>query len=210
MNNNLLTIEQQFLSSDKAKQMFLLKEAKKLQSAIETSDKKKFLTSVELAKVFLQAEQNFESAECKQLLTETGIVWKKDEFFHKAFGVKKSFTYRLLKVAKLGDEKVQAFNEYVDEQRSQGEDVSRSLKTFIKWAKGENVLGGGEGESEGGEEGAEGAETEGKCILTLSFRRKDVDGGANVSVRVKADGSLEGSTPEEIMLAIAYLQSKLS
>lgn len=207
MNNNLLTIEQQFLSSDKAKALFLLKEAKKLQSAIETSDKKKFLTSVELSKIFLQAEQNFESAECKQLLTETGIVWKKDEFFEKAFGVKKSFTYRLLKVAKLGDEKVQAFNEYVDEQRAQGEDVSRSLKTFIKWAKGENVLGGGEEGAEGGEEGAE---TEGKCILTLSFRRKDVDGGANVSVRVKADGSLEGSTPEEIMLAIAYLQSKLS
>jgi hypothetical protein len=204
MNTTLLTIEQQFLNSDKAKQMFLLKEAKKLQSAIETSDKKKFLTSVELAKVFHQAEQKFESDECKQLLTETGITWKKDEFFEKAFGVKKSFTYRLLKVAKLGSEKVEQFNEYVDEQRAQGEDVSRSLKTFIKWCKGEDVTAGGEEGAEGGEE------TEGKCILTLSFRRKDIDGGANISVRVKADGSLEGSTPEEIMLAIAYLQSKLA
>lgn len=207
--NNLLTIEQQFLSSDKAKQMFLLKEAKKLQSAIETSDKKKFLTSVELSKVFLQAEQNFESAECKQLLAETGIVWKKDEFFEKAFGTKKSFTYRLLKVAKLGEEKVQAFNAYVDEKRSEGEEVSRSLQTLLKWAKGEDVLAGGEEGAEGGEE-AEADAAEAKCIMTLSFRRADVDGGANISVRVKADGSIEGSTPEEIMFAISFLQSKLA
>lgn len=207
MNTTLLTIEQQFLNSDKAKQMFLLKEAKKLQSAIETSDKKKFLTSVELAKVFHQAEQRFESDECKQMLVQAGISWKKDEFFEKAFGVKKSFTYRLLKVAKLGEEKVTEFNEYVDEQRAQGEEVSRSLKTFIKWCKGEDVTAGGEEGEEGGEEQSE---EKAKCILTMSFRRADVDGGANISVRVKSDGSVEGSTTEEIMLAIAYLQSKLA
>jgi hypothetical protein len=83
-----------------------------------------------------------------------------------------------------------------------------------------SVIGGEEeGEEEGGEFGEDGGEfgeeggeeaNEVKCVFTLSFRRADVDGGKNIAVRVKSDGTIEGSTKEEIEFAIQFLQSKLS
>jgi hypothetical protein len=200
---NLMTIETAFLNQETTKNFFKIKEAKQLQSKIETSDKKRFAQSIEYAKIIHEAEQNFESETGKRLLTESGLAWKKEEFFQKTFGIQKSFAYRLIKCAKLGDEKLEEFNAYVDENKDKG--VSRSLKTFIKWAKGEDVTEGAEGEGEG-----EGSEENAKCIFTMSFRRADIDGGKNISVRIKADGSVEGSTAEEIQLAIAFLQSKLS
>jgi len=206
--SNLLSIESSFLNSEKVKNLFKIKEAKRLQTSIDSNDKKKFLQSVELSKIFLEAEQNFESEEGKLLFSEAGISWGKDEFFVNTYGYKKSYRCRLIKVAKLGDEKVAEFNTYVDENKNEG--VSRSLQTILKWAKGEDVTSTGEeGGEENGEEGGE-ESNEVKCVFTMSFRREDVDGGKNIAVRVKSDGTVEGSTKEEIEFAIQFLQSKLS
>lgn len=205
--STLLNIETSFLNSEKVKSLFKIKEAKKLKSNIEANDKKKFMQSVELAKIFLEAEQNFESEEGKRLFAESGLEWSKDEFFVKTYGYQKSYRCRLIKVAKLGDDKINEFNTYVDEHKNEG--VSRSLQTILKWVKGEDVTSNGEG---GGEEsGEEGGEVnEVKCVFTLSFRRADIDGGKNIAVRVKSDGTVEGSSKEEIQFAIQFLQSKLA
>lgn len=205
--NTLLNIETSFLNSEKVKSLFKIKEAKKLKTNIEANDKKKFMQSVELAKIFLEAEQNFESEEGKRLFAESGLEWSKDEFFVKTYGYQKSYRCRLIKVAKLGDDKINEFNTYVDEHKNEG--VSRSLQTILKWAKGEDVTSNGEeGGEESGEEGGEVNEV--KCVFTLSFRRADVDGGKNIAVRVKSDGTVEGSSKEEIEFAIQFLQSKLA
>lgn len=204
--NNLLSIETSFLNSEKVKNLFKIKEAKKLKSGIEANDKKKFLQSIELGKILAEAEENFESEEGKRLFAESGLEWKKDEFFIKTFGVKKSFRCRAIKGAKFGDEKVNEFNEFVDSIREAEKKVSRSLKNFVKWAQGGDVVEGGE---ESGEEGGEEA-NEVKCVFTLSFRRADIDGGKNIAVRVKSDGTVEGSSKEEIEFAIEFLKSKLS
>jgi len=206
--SNLLNIETAFLSNEQVKTIFKIKEVKKLKSSLEQSDKKKFLQSIELGKFLAEAETIFESEQGKTMFAESGIEWKKDEFFVKTFGFKKSFRCRVIKAAKFGDEKVNEFNEFVDSIREEEKKISRSLENFVKWAQGNDITSEG---AEGSEEGAEeGAEESAKCVFTMSFRRADVDGGKNISVRIKADGSVEGSTAEEIQIAIAFLQSKLA
>ena len=197
--SNLLNIEQQFLSNETVKNLFKIKEAKKLKTLLEANDKKKFLQSIELGKILADAETVFESEEGKRVFAEAGIEWKKDEFFVKTFGFQKSFRCRAIKGAKFGDEKVNEFNTFVDSIREAEKKVSRSLETFVKWAQGGEVVEGGEESEEGGEES-----NEVKCVFTLSFRRADVDGGKNVAVRVKSDGTVEGSTKEEIEFAIEF------
>jgi hypothetical protein len=204
--NNLLNIEQQFLSNETVKNLFKIKEAKKLKNAIEASDKKKFLHSIEVGKILANAEAIFNSEEGKRIFAESGITWGKEEFFLKTFGWKKSYYCRAIKAAKFGDEKVNEFNTFVDSIREAEKKVSRSLEAFVKWAQGGDVVEGGEESEEGGEESNEAV----KCVFTLSFRRADVDGGKNVAVRVKSDGTVEGSTKEEIEFAIEFLKSKLA
>lgn len=204
--NNLLNIEQQFLSNENVKSMFKIKEAKKLKTALEANDKKKFLQSIEVGKILAEAEAIFVSEEGKRIFAEAGISWGKEEFFIKTFGWKKSYYCRAIKAAKFGDEKVQEFNAFVDSIRDVNKKVSRSLESFVKWAQGGDVVEGGEEGEDGGEDTNEAV----KCVFTLSFRRADVDGGKNIAVRVKSDGTLEGSTKEEIQFAIQFLQSKLS
>ena len=199
---NLLAIETAFLNAENTKNLFKLKEVKRLKMNVDNANDRKFAYSFELGKVMAEAVQNYESEQGKQLMAESGISWKKEEFYEKAFGFKKSNACRLIKFAGLGEEKVQEFNAFVDSARAEGKHVSRGVKECLAWAKGEDILGA--------EEGEEGAEAEAKCVFTMSFRRADVDGGKNISVRVKADGSVEGSTKEEIEFAIAYLQSKLA
>ena len=70
----------------------------------------------------------------------------------------------------------------------------------MKWAKGEDVVG-----EDSGEDSEDSGEV--KCVFTLSFRREDIDGGKNISVRVKSDGTVEGATEEEIRIALQFLQT---
>jgi hypothetical protein len=200
---NLLVIETAFLSNPIVKNGLQFTKYNAIQRHLENGAKKRFAHSLELAKV-LNAANTWWESEGKEQAKIDGIVWTKDEFTIKAYGLQKSFYSKLVKAAKLETETVNNFVQYVEDKNSEGVKVSLSIEKLLQFAKdGKTSEAQSEGEGEGEGEGEEAEKT----VLTLSFKPSE---GGNIAVRVDNKGRVKTSNSiAEIESAIAFLKGCL-
>lgn len=204
---SVLQIEAAFLNNNAS--VLNLREIKALTKSLTTATKKRFSTSVQLAAHVAQAAQWFKSAEGKAAMQEAGIQWTTEQFAEKAFGWKKSFYHRMVKVGGLEQEIVDNFTLACDTAESEGEPAERSLEQLLRFAKGGGVTQQTEGEEgEGsGEEGEGGGEQPTGTIFTMAFKGEN----GNVAVRIDAAGIVKTSNSrEEIEAAVAFLMASLN
>ena len=109
-----------------------------LSTQLTDSKKKKFEVSLELAKHVKTTKDWFDSTEGKDQLTDEGIEWSTEVMFMKIFGWKKSYAYKLIKLATLKDENPSVISNWKREctrLEGEGESVSRSVENCLKFAK---------------------------------------------------------------------------
>jgi len=204
--NQLLSIEQAFLSLPQVKQALNLQEIRSVQRTITNAKKKKFEQTLTLSKLVVKAVEWFSSEEGKNACSEEGITWNNEEIGQKVFGWQKSFFYKVVKAGKLQDEIVSTFNTKCNEAETRGEEPNRSLEGLLKFAK--QVETTGEASGEGEETEGEAAEVEIRTATILTFTYKGE--GGNVAVRIDSEGNVKTTnTDEQIREAIAVLNFSL-
>jgi hypothetical protein len=206
---NLLSIEANFLNNPQVKQGLRLQELTAINRGLVNAKKKKFEHTLALSKVAVQSFEWFNTDEAQALCTEEGIVWNREAFAGKVFGVQNSYFGKLLKVGGLEAEVVETFIAKCDEAERQRKEHDRSLAGLLKFAKAGIDSEVTEPEAEETEGDVEGTETEptAQTIFTLSF--KGLSG--NVAVRINDAGVVETTnTAEEIAQAIAFLTNSIN
>jgi hypothetical protein len=206
---NLLTIEANFLNNPQVKQGLHLQELTTINRGLANAKKKKFEHTLALSKVAVTSFEWFSSAEAQALCTEEGIVWNREAFAGKVFGVQNSYFGKLLKVGGLEANVVETFIAKCDEAERQRKEHDRSLAGLLKFAKAGVDSEVTEAEAEETEGDVESTETEqtSQTIFTLSF--KGLSG--NVAVRINDAGVVETTnTAEEIAQAIAFLTNSIN
>ena len=186
MEFQISNIEKAFLSLPNVAEVLATKEIKKLTSEFVNAQKAKFTKSVKLAKLVYQGYEWFGSKEGKEVLATEGIDWTTEQFFGKAYGFKKSYGYRLVKVGKLTDEQIEAYISECERLEAEGEPQGRDLKDLLKFVK-TGSIGGGEGEGEG-----EGEAVEKPSKTWISISVKGQNGESGYSIRINSDGTLQG------------------
>jgi hypothetical protein len=210
--NQLLSIEQAFLSLPQVKQALNLQEIRSVQRTITNAKKKKFEQTLTLSKLVVKAVEWFSSEEGKNACSEEGITWSNEEIGQKVFGWQKSFFYKVVKAGKLQAEIIDTFNTKCNEAETRGEEPNRSLEGLLKFAKQveTGTAAGGNEEHEMGdaEMTGEAAEVEIRTATILTFTYKSESG--NVSVRIDSEGNVKTTnTDEQIREAIAVLNFSL-
>lgn len=112
--SNVETMEQTFLNDASVKRALKLSKLDKLKATVESATEKRFNTSLELATVVREGLEWFDTDEAKEKLEKSGLKWKKEEFINKAFGMQKSFAYKLVKASKVDELVVETFRETSD------------------------------------------------------------------------------------------------
>lgn len=198
----LLTIEQAFLSNAEIKQALNLTEVNRLQRSIETAQKKKFATTLELSKHVSKAYEWFKSDEAQAKFSAEGISWTSEDFALKVFGWQKSFFHKVVKVSKVEAEVVERFDAECARLEAEGEKPKRSIENLLKFAKAveQGAEASGEGDGEGDEPQVE---TRPQTAFTLTFK----DGtNPNVSIRIDENGKLSTTNQAiDIKRALAFL-----
>lgn len=198
----LLTIEQAFLSNAEIKQALNLTEVNRLQRSIETAQKKKFATTLELSKHVSKAYEWFKSDEAQAKFSAEGISWTSEDFALKVFGWQKSFFHKVVKVSKVEAEVIERFDAECARLEAEGEKPKRSIENLLKFAKAveQGAEASGEGDGEGDEPQVE---TRPQTALTLTFK----DGtNPNVSIRIDENGKLSTTNQAiDIKRALAFL-----
>lgn len=209
--NNLLTIEQNFLSLPQVKTALNLAEITRVQRGITNAQKQKFTSTMSLAKIAVSVVAWFESEEGKEITREEGISWNNEEIGQKVFGWQKSYFYKVLKAGKLEEAVVSEFVAQCDEADRNGLNPDRSLAGLLKWTRAvdsNTAEGGQEGEGEGeGETEGEGVAVEirPETIFTLAYKP---EGGKNIAIRVNSNGELKTTnTRDELRKTIEFLLS---
>jgi len=205
---NLLTIEANFLNNPQVKQGLHLQELTAINRGLTNAKKKKFEHTLALSKVAVASFEWFNTDEAQALCTEEGIVWNREAFAGKVFGVQNSYFGKLLKVGGLEANVVETFIAKCDEAERQRKEHDRSLAGLLKFAKAgvDSEVTQEETEGEGDVEGTETEQTS-QTIFTLSF--KGLSG--NVAVRINDAGVVETTnTAEEIAQAIAFLTNSIN
>jgi len=206
---NLLTIEANFLNNPQVKQGLHLQELTAINRGLTNAKKKKFEHTLALSRVAVTSFEWFNTEESQALCTEEGIVWNREAFAGKVFGVQNSYFGKLLKVGGLEANVVETFITKCDEAERQRKEHDRSLAGLLKFAKAGVDSEVTEAEAEETEGDVEGTETEqtSQTIFTLSF--KGLSG--NVAVRINDAGVVETTnTAEEIAQAIAFLTNSIN
>ena len=142
---NLLQNEQAFLEGNST---LNFNRIRTLTTQLTEGKKKKFDISLKLSEYVKSTKEYFESTEGKNALLEEGITWTTEMMFMKIFGWKKSYCYKLIKLAKLKEENSSVISNWKREctrLEGEGENVSRSVENCLKYAKEE------ENSSESGE-----------------------------------------------------------
>ena len=199
--NNLLAIEQDFLSNTNVRASLKLTVVRGIQRTMDNAQKKKFADTLQLSGLVATGFDWFKT-DGKALLAESGLEWTTEDFALKVYGWKKSYFHKVVKAGKLEQEVVDTFNAKCDELEARGEDPNRTLEGLLKYAKmaAQTTEGGGE-EGEGGGEEAQ-PESRQKAIVTFAFK---VD-GRSVACRVMSDGTLKTTnTSAELTEAIGVL-----
>ena len=142
---NLLQNEQAFLEGNST---LNFNRIRTLTTQLTEGKKKKFDISLKLSEYVKSTKEYFESTEGKDALLEEGITWTTEMMFMKIFGWKKSYCYKLIKLAKLKEENSSVISNWKREctrLEGEGENVSMSVENCLKYAKEE------ENSSESGE-----------------------------------------------------------
>lgn len=200
--STLLTIEQAFLSNAEIKQALNLAEVNRLQRSIDTAQKKKFATTLELSKHVSKAYEWFKSDEAQAKFSAEGISWTSEDFALKVFGWQKSFFHKVVKVSKVEAEVIERFDAECARLEAEGEKPKRSIENLLKFAKAveQGAEASGEGDGEGDEPQVE---TRPQTAFTLTFK----DGtNPNVSIRIDENGKLSTTNQAiDIKRALAFL-----
>ena len=206
----LLTIEQNFLSLPTSKMGFNIAEVNRVKKQIANAQKSKFGHTMHLATCVKNAVEYFDSPQCVAIMQTEGISWNKEDFGKKVFGFQKSYFYKLIKAGNLAPAIIEGYNTKCDEL---GADADRSLAGLLEFSRGINVeVQEGATEEEQAEALAEAiAEAQVgdrvKTIFTMSFKPES---GKNVAVRIDANGLLTTQNDvQDIKNAIAFLQAQL-
>ena len=132
---NLLQNEQAFLEGNST---LNFNRIRTLTTQLTEGKKKKFDISLKLSEYVKSTKEYFESTEGKDALLEEGITWTTEMMFMKIFGWKKSYCYKLIKLAKLKEENSSVISNWKREctrLEGEGENVSRSVENCLKYAK---------------------------------------------------------------------------
>ncbi len=143
------------------------KQVEALLNSADKALKARFDASCKLAPHVAAAANWYKLADSKELLKSKGIEADIEAFFIEAFGFRKAYAYKLIKVADNID-KVGEFNEAADADSS----LERSVAGFIKWLKGE----AGEGEGEDKPE----------TLITFAWKND----GENIAFRIDSENVL--------------------
>ena len=136
---NLLQNEQAFLEGNST---LNFNRIRTLTTQLTEGKKKKFDISLKLSEYVKGTKEYFESTEGKDALLEEGITWTTETMFMKIFGWKKSYCYKLIKLAKLKEENSSVISNWKREctrLEGEGENVSRSVENCLKYAKEEET-----------------------------------------------------------------------
>ena len=87
--NNLLTIEQHFLSTANAIEGLKLRDLRRLTTADVNAQKKKFETSLQLSQIVAHGYEWFKSECGCTTMANEGISWTADDFALKVYGYQK-------------------------------------------------------------------------------------------------------------------------
>jgi hypothetical protein len=202
--STLLTIEQAFLNNAEIKQALNITEVTRLQRSIDTAQKKKFSTTIELSAHVSKAYEWFKSDEAQAKFAAEGIAWTSEDFALKVFGWQKSFFHKVIKVSKVETEVIERFDAECERLTASGEKPKRSIENLLKFAKAveSSAEQGGDGEGDG--EGDEPqVETRVQTAFTLTFK----DGhNPNVSIRIDENGKMSTTNAAiDIKRALAFL-----
>jgi len=200
--NNLLTIEQHFLSTANAIEGLKLRDLRRLTTADVNAQKKKFETSLQLSQIVAEGYEWFKSECGRTTMANEGISWTADDFALKVYGYQKSFFYKLVKAGKVTAEQVEAYKT--------AEPENRTIEGLLKFDRTGETNATAEGENDGEGEGeGEGTETSTAPTNLITFTYKAPD-GSKVSVKVDTRGLVktENSTAE-ILEAINLLKQAI-
>jgi hypothetical protein len=192
--SNLLTIEQEFLSSAQVSNDINFDRIFSLTDDYNNAKKKKFETSLKLAKLVYEAFLWYDKPETKQLLTDNDIEWTtKEIFINRVFGWQKSFGYKMNKAGKLCVEEssvVTKFKRACTSAENNGQDAIRSVEALLKFAssQGTEATEGGEGTGEGE------VQTRKKTYATFSIAKDGVNGESGFSIRLSDAAEMNGMT----------------
>ncbi|QDP68166.1 MAG: hypothetical protein Unbinned1473contig1000_44 [Prokaryotic dsDNA virus sp.] len=95
--SNTETVEQAFLNDASVKRALKLTKLDKLKATVQSATEKRFNTSLELAQIVSEGVEWFSSDAAKARLEDSGLDWNKETFINKAFGMQKSYAYKLIK-----------------------------------------------------------------------------------------------------------------
>lgn len=204
----LLAIESAFLNATAVTEALNLREFKKLNTGITNAQKKKYANTLALAKIVLNGFEWW-STTGQALANEEGITWSTEAFFNKAFGFGKSYSYKLIKAAKLSQDVLDRFDTACAEVEAQGKEADRSLAGLLKFSRTADETSESEGgEGEEGEGSGEGESVE-RATTIFTMTLKGFEGG-NVAVRIDSQGVVKTTNSrEEIEQAVAFLMASL-
>lgn len=208
---NLLQIEQNFLSIPQVATGLRLTEVKTLAKKMATAHKQRFNHSVQLSKIALASFEWFSSAEGQALCTEEGVVWNREAFAEKVFGVKNSYFGKLLKVGGFEENVVETFNTKCDEAERNNEKHDRSVAGLIKFAKAgvdsDVVIAEAEAEGDVEETTEETTEPTAECVFTMTFKTEN----GNVAISIDSAGTINTTnTNAQLREAVAFLNNQLN
>jgi hypothetical protein len=201
--NNLLTIEQHFLSTANAIEGLKLRDLRRLTTADVNAQKKKFETSLQLSQIVAEGFEWYKSECGRATMQNEGISWTADEFAMKVYGYQKSFFYKLVKAGKIASEQVEAYKT--------AEPENRTIEGLLKFDRtGETNATAGEGTEGEGEGEGEGTETSTAPTNMINFTYKAPDGSYKVSVKVDSRGLVQATgTQQQILDAINLLTAAI-
>ena len=136
-NQNLLSIEEAFLSNAEVTTGLGLNAISEVQTTLLNASKSKFAGTIKMAALAINAVNFYESEGGKALFIEEGITWTKADLGLKVFGWQKSFFYKVIKAGKLDPRIVSVFQAKCLAAR----DASMSIANLLAFAKTINGSG---------------------------------------------------------------------
>jgi len=227
--NNLLNIEQQFIS-EQGETFAFLTEIEALNKKFNNAKKNKFKTSIAIAVKCYEADAWFKLDSTKESLEALNITWSTSDMQLKLFGFQRSFFGKLKKVGQYVSNNDTALEQFLTQVKifteENGYAPSLSIANFKKFMEGgrlseeeqianddqsdESLESSEEGQSEEGTEET----SESQTLCTFTFK-DEVNGNPNISMRIDTnilqDGcgliisSGEKERIKEIMLNIINL-----
>ena len=225
--NNLLNIEQQFIS-EQGETFAFLTEIEALNKKFNNAKKNKFKTSIAIAVKCYEADAWFKLDSTKESLEALNITWSTSDMQLKLFGFQRSFFGKLKKVGQYVSNNDTALEQFLTQVKifteENGYAPSLSIANFKKFMEGgrlseeEQIANDEESydamiEEVESEEGTE-ETSESQTLCTFTFK-DEVNGNPNISMRIDTNilqagyeliiSSGEKERIKEIMLNIINL-----